>query len=183
VTVSTCYLLNGYFLNSYLLNGVTVPPVTSWTAGTVLRMSELRIQVPPNCDLSLGMVCVDKSVPGTTVWQARADERFANPAGIIQGGFLAAICDSAMGASALTFVSDRKVFVRNAEMKVSFLAPVAVGGRLECVARVISGGRSVAFVEAELADIGPGASGVTREEAPSARVVAKASSTYLYGDR
>ncbi len=41
-------------------------------------------------------------------------------------------------------------------MKVSFLAPVAVGRRLECVARVISGGRSAAFVEAELADIGPG---------------------------
>ncbi len=140
-----------------------------------------RIQVPPNCDLSLGMVCVDKSVPGTTVWQARADERFANPAGIIQGGFLAAICDSAMGASALTFARDRKVFVRNAEMKVSFLAPVAVGGRLECVARVISGGRSVAFVEAELANIGPG--GDMPSGVPSGSVVAKASSTYLYGER
>ena len=144
-------------------------------------MAALRIQVPPNCDLTLGMVCVDKSVPGSTTWHAGADERFCNPAGIIQGGFLAAICDSAMGASALTFARERKVFTRNAEMKVSFLAPVSVGHRLQCVATVISGGQSAAFVEAELSDLGP------LDAAPGAgqsgRLVAKASSTYLYSDR
>ena len=149
--------------------------------GTVLRMAEVKIQVPPNCDLTLGMVCVDKSEPGTTIWHARADERFCNPAGIIQGGFLAAICDSAMGASALTFAHDRKVFVRNAEMKVSFLAPVAVGCVLECVARVISGGKSASFVEAELTDLGTSRSPAGVEA--RGRLVAKASSTYLYGDR
>jgi uncharacterized protein (TIGR00369 family) len=145
-----------------------------------------RIQVPPNCDLTLGMVCVDKSVPGTTVWQAGADERFCNPAGIVQGGFLAAMCDSAMGASALTYAQGRKVFARNAEMKVSFLAPVTPGRLLECVAAVISGGRSAAFVEAELADIGPVESGPARSDLGARdprRVVAKASSTYLYAER
>ncbi len=144
-------------------------------------MPELEIQVPPNCDLTLGMVCVDKSVPGTTTWRARADERFCNPAGIIQGGFLGAVCDSAMGASALTFARDRKVFVRNAEMKVSFLAPVAVGSLLECVARVLSGGKSTAFVEAELTDLG--AAGAGAGDLQPARLVAKSSSTYLYADR
>ena len=144
-------------------------------------MSTPVIQVPPNCDLTLGMVCVDKSVPGETTWHAAADERFSNPAGIIQGGFLAAICDSAMGASALTFARERKVYARNAEMKVSFLAPVSVGGTLECVAKVISGGRSAAFVEAELVDLGP--ADATPGADPHGRLVAKASSTYLYGDR
>lgn len=149
------------------------------------------MQVPPNCDLTLGMVCVDKSVPGTTTWRARSDERFSNPAGIIQGGFLSAICDSAMGASALTFVRGRKVFARNAEMKVSFLAPVAAGRMLECVATVISGGKSVAFVEAELFDIGAvehsGRLAVRNVqvpgEEPAKRQVAKATSTYVYADR
>jgi acyl-coenzyme A thioesterase PaaI-like protein len=145
-----------------------------------------RIQVPPNCDLTLGMVCVDKSVPGTTVWRAGADERFCNPAGIVQGGFLAAMCDSAMGASAVTYAQDRKVFARNAEMKVSFLAPVAPARVLECVATVISGGRSAAFVEAELADIGPvesGPGGTDPGAREPRRLVAKASSTYLYAER
>ena len=31
-----------------------------------------------------------------------ADERFANPTGIVQGGFLAAFADSSMGASAFS---------------------------------------------------------------------------------
>jgi uncharacterized protein (TIGR00369 family) len=128
------------------------------------------MQVPPNCDLTLGMVCVDKSEPGRTVWQMPADERFTNPAGTIQGGFLAACCDSAMGASSVTFAAGRKVFAANAEMKVSFLGPVRPGGTLTCSAHVISGGSRVAFVEAEVVD-------------DDGRLVAKASSTYVYTPR
>jgi len=128
------------------------------------------MQVPPNCDLTLGMVCVDKSEPGTTVWRMPADERFTNPAGVLQGGFLAACCDSAMGASSVTSVGDRKVFSANVELKVSFLAPVRPGGFLTCTSRVIAGGSRVAFVEAELTD-------------DSGRLVAKASSTYLLTQR
>jgi acyl-coenzyme A thioesterase PaaI-like protein len=149
--------------------------------GYLLAMAEGRIQVPPSCDLTLGLVCVEKSVPGTTTWRAGSDERFGNPAGIVQGGFLAAICDSAMGASALTFARGRKVYARNAEMKVSFLATVPTGRVLECVARVVSGGTRVAFVEAELSDVGPQQTASAPPE--TARLVAKASSTYLYADR
>src|SRR5450759_3933056 len=94
-------------------------------------MPDQRIQVPPNCELTLGMTCIDKSEPGRTVWRMSADERFANPAGIIQGGFLSAMADSAMGAAAVTFAvaSGRKVFSSNVEMKTSFLAPTRVGAR------------------------------------------------------
>lgn len=136
---------------------------------TVQRVS-LPLQVPPNCDLTLGMVCADKSEPGRTVWRVQAHERFANPAGVIQGGFVAACCDSAMGASAVTFARGRRVLVANAEMKVSFLRPVHVGARLTCEAEVVSGGARVAFVEATLR----GEDGVA---------VARATSTYLYSDR
>ena len=80
----------------------------------------MALQIPPNCDLTLGMTCLDKSVPGRTVWRARVDDRFLNPAGVVQGGFLAAMLDSAMGASAITVVGDRSVVVANTEMKVSF---------------------------------------------------------------
>jgi uncharacterized protein (TIGR00369 family) len=129
-----------------------------------------RVQVPPNCDLTLGMVCIDKSEPGRTVWRMVADERMSNPVGIVQGGFLAAFVDSAMGASSLTFAKDRKVFSSNAEMKISFLKAVPVGAELTCNAHVISGGRRAAFVEAEVVD-------------DDGRLVAKASSTYLLTPR
>lgn len=128
------------------------------------------MQVPPNCDLTLGMVCLDKSEPGRTVWRMPADERFANPAGIIQGGFLAAMADSAMGAAGVTWAKGRKVHCANAELKISFLRPATVGGSLTCTAEVISGGSRVAFVEALIVD-------------DEGRHVAKAGSTYLLADR
>ena len=132
--------------------------------------TDRRVQVPPNCDLTLGMVCVDKSEPGRTVWQMVADERFANPVGIVQGGFLSAFADSAMGAASVTWARDRKVFSANAELKISFLKAVPAGASLTCTAWVISGGSKAAFVEAEVTD-GDG------------RLVAKASSTYLLTHR
>ena len=36
-----------------------------------------RPRVPPNCDLTLGLTCIDKSEPGVTVWTMPGDERFA----------------------------------------------------------------------------------------------------------
>jgi uncharacterized protein (TIGR00369 family) len=134
-----------------------------------------RMQVPPNCDLTLGMTCVDKETPGRTVWRMKADERFANPAGIMQGGFLGAFADSAMGAAAVTFVEDRRVFCVNAEIKVSFLAAVPVGAELTCTAEVVSGGRQVAFVEASVVARDPVNGGE--------RLVGRATSTYVFRDR
>jgi uncharacterized protein (TIGR00369 family) len=133
-------------------------------------MPDSRVQVPPNCDLTLGMVCVDKSVPGRTVWQMPADERFANPVGVIQGGFLAACCDSAMGASSVTWAQGRRIYSANAEMKVSFFAPARPVGTLTCTANVVSGGERLVFAEAELTD-------------SEQRLVAKASSTYVVAPR
>jgi uncharacterized protein (TIGR00369 family) len=128
------------------------------------------VQVPPNCDLTLGMVCIDKSEPGRTVWQMKADERFANPVGVVQGGFLSAFADSAMGAASLTYARERKVFSANAELKISFFRPARIGSTLTCTAVVVSGGKRAAFVEAEVVD-------------DDGRTVAKATSTYLLSDR
>jgi uncharacterized protein (TIGR00369 family) len=132
-------------------------------------MSQIRIQIPPNCDRTLGMTCVDKSEPGTTVWRMTADDRFANPIGVVQGGFLAAMADSAMGSATITFAhaTDRKVFSSSIEMKISFLASAKVGSVLECTARVVQGGRRVAFVEAEIVD-------------DQGAVVARANASYLF---
>ncbi len=127
-------------------------------------------RVPPNCDLILGIVCVDKTTPGVTVWQMEADERFANPAGVIQGGFLSAFADSAMATATVTALQGRKVYAANAELKISFLKPAQAGGTLTCTARVISSGRRVTFVEAEVVN-------------DAGLMVAKASSTYLLADR
>jgi uncharacterized protein (TIGR00369 family) len=135
-------------------------------------MAEPRIQVPPNCELTLGMTCIDKATPGATTWRMRADERFANPAGIVQGGFLSAMADSALGSAAITWArgQGRRVVAANVEMKTSFMGAATVGSTLDCTAHIVRGGSRVAFAEAEVVD-GDG------------RIVARASSTYLLTDR
>jgi uncharacterized protein (TIGR00369 family) len=141
------------------------------------------MQVPPNSDLTLGMVCLDKATPGRSVWRMRADERFANPAGIMQGGFIGAFADSTMGAAAVTFVAGRKVFAANAEMKISFLAGVPVGAELVCTAVVVSGGGRVAFVEASVVARFAAWAGTDNGEGAAERLVARATSTYLFKER
>ncbi|MCL4448399.1 MAG: PaaI family thioesterase [Actinobacteria bacterium] len=128
------------------------------------------IQVPPNCDLTLGLVCVEKAEQGRTKWKMFADERFCNPAGIIQGGFLAALADSAMGATSVTWAKGKKVYSSNVEFKISFFRPVMPGIDLYCTAQVISGGRRCAFIEASITD-------------SKDTLFAKASSTFLYTPR
>jgi uncharacterized protein (TIGR00369 family) len=130
----------------------------------------VALQIPPNCDLTLGLTCTDKSVAGTTVWSMRVDERFLNPAGLIQGGFLAAMLDSAMGASAVTGAGERKVSVVNTEMKVSFLRSAEVNTILTCTARVLKGGSVLTFVDARIVD-------------EAQQLIATASSTYLIKER
>jgi uncharacterized protein (TIGR00369 family) len=127
-------------------------------------------RVPPSCDLTLGMVCVDKSNPGVTVWRMRAGEHMANPVGVVQGGFLASFADSAMAASTVTNLQGRKAYAANTELKISFVRAAPVGETYTCTAKVIGGGKRVTFVEAEITD-GEG------------RLVAKASSTYLLTPR
>ncbi len=130
----------------------------------------MALQIPPNCDLTLGLTCVDKSEPGTSVWQMKVDDRFLNTAGVVQGGFLSAMMDSAMGASAVSSLADRRAYVANTEMKVSFVRAARRGDVLTCTATVLKPGSVVSFLTARVVD-------------DQDRLVATASSTYLIRDR
>lgn len=131
-------------------------------------MSE--IQVPPNCDLTLGVVCVDKSTPGRTTWRMFADERFANPAGVVQGGFVTALADAAMGAATITYLQGEKTYSASVELKMSFVRPAVVGSTLTATGEVVAGGKRVLFCECVIND-------------DNGRVVARSSSTYLLTPR
>ena len=128
------------------------------------------LQIPPNCDLTLGLTNVEKAPDASTTWRMRVDERFLNPAGVVQGGFLSAMMDSAMGSSAVLSVKDRTVFVANTDMKSSFLRPVREGDVLTCSARVLKPGKVVAFLEA-------------RVHNDRGQLVATANSTYVIKER
>ena len=78
-----------------------------------------------------------------------ARPEFANPQGAVQGGFLAAMLDDAMGPALFTTLGAED-FAPTIEMKVSFLRP-ARPGPLIAEGRVVHQTRSLAFLEGTLA--------------------------------
>lgn len=117
----------------------------------------------PPCSETLGMQLtgVDQ-VNMISRYAFEAKPEFANPSGAIQGGFIAAMLDEAMGTAAI-IASNVTMNAPTLEMKISFLRPLFVGAAA-VEARILKWGKSTCFIEAELFD-------------PDGKLVAKASAT------
>jgi uncharacterized protein (TIGR00369 family) len=81
-----------------------------------------------------------------------ADDRFLNPAGTVQGGFLAAMLDDTQGP-ALFSASKGTVYAPTIDFHIVCLKP-ARPGRFTGKGRVVSLGKTIAVTEAELFDEG-----------------------------
>ncbi len=86
--------------------------------------------------------------PGHRRVEFQAREEFYNPAGVVQGGFLAAMLDFTMGAAARSVI-DKTETRRTLEMKVSYIQSTKAG-KLIGEGRVVHKGRSVFFAEGSL---------------------------------
>lgn len=117
----------------------------------------------PPCSETVGMRLTHVDQANMTARYAfEAKPEFANPTGAIQGGFIAAMMDEAMSATAI-IASNVTMNAPTLEMKISFLRPLFVGPAT-AEARILKWGRSTCFIEAELFD-------------PDGKLVAKASAT------
>jgi uncharacterized protein (TIGR00369 family) len=86
--------------------------------------------------------------PGHVRVRYTAREEFYNPQGNVQGGFLAAMLDDAMGPALFTLLPLDQ-FAPTLEMKVNFLRP-ARAGPLIAEGRIAHRSRSIAFLEGTL---------------------------------
>ena len=106
---------------------------------------------PPCADL-LGWEVVDaRPADGWIRIRFEGRPEFRNPAGFIQGGFLAAMLDDTMGPAMFVY-SEGRLFTPTIEMHVSFLSP-ARPGPLYGEGRVVQAGKSIAFLEGQLMDL------------------------------
>ena len=109
-----------------------------------------RFPTPP-CATLLGLDIMEANLDAGLVKIAfTARPEFCNAAGNVQGGFLTAMLDDCMGP-AILIASDAQVFPSTIDLNVQFLAP-AKPGTLIGTGRVVQLGRTIGFVEAELAD-------------------------------
>lgn len=90
---------------------------------------------------------------GEAVFRCAPDESFLNPLGLVHGGLLCTLMDSAIGVAVQTRCPVG-VGYASIELKVSFLAPLPWDGEseVEVRGRVLRVGRRVAFAEAHAHD-------------------------------
>jgi uncharacterized protein (TIGR00369 family) len=108
------------------------------------------VPVPPCARLLGWRVLAAKPKDGWIKVGFDARWEFTNPAGYVQGGFLAAMLDDTMGP-AVFVMTDGKFFPPTLDLHVSFLAPTRPG-RLVGEGRVVQLGKSIAFLEGVLFD-------------------------------
>ncbi|WP_113702888.1 PaaI family thioesterase [Nonomuraea lactucae] len=112
---------------------------------------EGRIPPPPAAEL-LGWELVNVDPDRGTIEVAfEADERFANPVGVVQGGFLAAMLDDTLGPALVATLQEHQ-FAPTLDLHVQFLRP-ARPGRLLGRGRIVQRGKEVCFLAGEL--VGP----------------------------
>ena len=109
---------------------------------------EGRAPAPPAAEL-LGYELIEADTEAETIEVAfEGNERFLNPAGVIQGGFLAAMLDDTLG-TALIAVLDPGEWAPTTDLHVQFLEP-AKPGRLIGRGRVARRGSQIAQLAGEL---------------------------------
>ena len=103
----------------------------------------------PACAKTLGLEFVEiDGERGTIETRFEAVESFLNPAGNVQGGFLAAMLDDTMG-TALSATLEAGQFAPTVNLNVQYHRP-AVLGPLKGLGRVVMRGREACHGSAEL---------------------------------
>lgn len=135
------------------------------------RAAEMRAiaagQGPPiPYDAHMGFRLVTWSPEGAVV-DVEVDGRFANPTGVLHGGVLMGLADSAMGLTVTGLLAAGQAGT-NTDVQVRFLRPTK-SGRLVATARVVRRGRRTLVLECDIADA-------------AGKLVARASSNFLVLD-
>ena len=109
-----------------------------------------RFPTPP-CATLLGLDILEADpADGRVKIAFLAKPEFCNAAGNVQGGFLAAMLDDCMGPAILV-ATNAEAFPSTIDLHVQFLSP-AKPGKIIGQGRIVRLGRTIGFVEAELAD-------------------------------
>lgn len=109
-----------------------------------------RLPRPPCAELLGWRVVGARPAEGWIRIGFEARPEFCNPAGFIQGGFLAAMLDDTMGPAVFAH-TDGELYTTTIDMNVHYLAP-ARPGEIFGEAQVVQLGKSVGFVDARLLD-------------------------------
>jgi uncharacterized protein (TIGR00369 family) len=122
-----------------------------------------RLHVSSRAWRWLGIVDVEQA-DGSAVVEMTPTDDMANTMGLVHGGMISALADSAMGRSLRT-IKPGVARSMSFDLKLSFVSAAKVGETLRATGRVVHAGRRTAVTEC-------------RVEGPDGRLVATASGTF-----
>lgn len=96
----------------------------------------------------LGLVFVEAHPEGVVV-EVDPQPEHCSERGLLHGGFLAALIDTATGLALLATLPEGEA-APHVGLQVQFLSPGVTGTRLRCVARATKSGRRLGATEAEV---------------------------------
>jgi uncharacterized protein (TIGR00369 family) len=105
---------------------------------------------PPPIAALVGMR-LDSVEPGEVVFVSSPDDSVYNPIGMVHGGLVCTLLDSAIGCAVHTTLP-AGVRYTSIEISVNYLRPVLAGMQLRARGWVVKPGRRVAFGAAEVTD-------------------------------
>ena len=91
---------------------------------------------------------MDTPEPGVSVATVEVDGNHLNPNGVVHGGVLFTMADTAMGGAAMSVLDDGQ-FCASIECHLRFLKPVT-RGRIEARARVMRRGRRIVHLATDI---------------------------------
>lgn len=118
----------------------------------------------PDYDRRMGFRLVSAGPAGAVMEATVAAGQFANPTGVLHGGVLMGLADSAMGMTMCALLGPGQAGT-NTDLQVRFLRPTTAG-TLRATARVVRQGRRAVVLECDVTDA-------------AGKLVARASSTFL----
>jgi uncharacterized protein (TIGR00369 family) len=92
-----------------------------------------------------------ESSPGVAVWEYTVDREHYNPNGVLHGGVLMALLDTAMGHAVAEMVAPQGRINAAAQMNVNFMLPIREG-TIRARGQVLKIGKRLAVVEGEAVD-------------------------------
>ena len=95
---------------------------------------------------------IEEVEPGRAIARVVVSSDLLNPNGVVHGGVLFTMIDTAMGKATLS-VLDEGQLCASVEVQLRFLRPIA-GGTLTAEAQVIRPGRKIVHLEARIRDGG-----------------------------
>ncbi len=106
---------------------------------------------PPPVAVAMRLALVEVS-KGRVVYSGQPGEDFANDVGSVQGGWLAALIDAAIGSAVHSALPAGPRYT-TLELKVNYVRAVAVdSGEIRCIAEALHLGRSTATAQARAVD-------------------------------